>query len=43
MLDLVGKNQFTPRGVEQIKEAVRNRNSVGDKTELKLLIPEPLP
>ena len=31
-------NQFTPEGLEQIKEAVRDRNSVGDMTELKLLI-----
>ena len=31
-------NNFTPEGGEQIKEAVRDRNSVGDMTELKLLI-----
>ena len=31
-------NQFTPKGVEQIEEAVSKRNSVGDMTELKLLI-----
>ena len=36
------RNQFTPKGVQQIKEAVRNRNSVGDMTGLKLLISEPL-
>ena len=31
-------NQFTPEGVEQIKEAVRDRNSVGDMTKLELKI-----
>ena len=35
---LEGKNQFTPKGVEQIKEAVSKRNSVGDMTKLELLI-----
>ena len=33
-----GKNQFTREGVEQIEEAVRERNSVGDMTELELLV-----
>ena len=34
-------NRFTREGVEQIKKAVRERNSAGDMTELELLIDEP--
>ena len=34
-------NQFTQEGVEQLKEAVRDRNSVGDMTEVKQLMIEP--
>ena len=33
-------NCFTREGVEQIEKAVRERNSAGDMTELKLLIDE---
>ena len=40
-VDPEGRNQFTPKGVQQVKEAVSKRNSVGDMTKLKLLIPEP--
>jgi hypothetical protein len=36
-------NCFTREGVEQIKKAVRERNSAGDMTKLELKIPEPLP
>ena len=41
--DLMGtvspiRNRFTREGVEQIKKAVRERNSVGDMTKLELLI-----
>jgi hypothetical protein len=31
---------FTGEGVEQMKKAVRERNSAGDMTQLKLKIPE---
>ena len=34
-------NCFTREGVEQIKKVVRERNSAGDMTELKLSIDEP--
>ena len=37
----IERNYFTREGVEQIKEAVSKRNSVGDMTELKLSISEP--
>ena len=36
-----GRNQFTPKGLEQIKEAVSKRNSVGDMTKLELSISDP--
>ena len=40
-------NRFTREGVEQIEKAVRERNSAGDMTELKLntpaVEPQPLP
>ena len=32
-------NRFTREGVEQIEKAVRERNSAGDMTELKLFTP----
>ena len=34
-------NRFTQGGVEQIKKAVRERNSAGNMTELELIIDEP--
>jgi hypothetical protein len=34
------QNRFTGEGVEQIEKAVRERNSAGDMTELKLLLTE---
>ena len=34
----VSPNCFTQEGVEQIEKAVRERNSAGDMTELKLII-----
>ena len=40
------RNDFTREGVEQMAKAVRERNSAGDMTELKLLTPpavEPQP
>ena len=36
-------NQFTPKGKELLKEAVKERNSVGGMTELKLVIDRPWP
>jgi hypothetical protein len=40
---MVLPNWFTPEGVEQMEKAVRERNSAGDMTELKLSITEPQP
>ena len=36
-------NQFTPKGNELLEEAVKERNSVGGMTELKLMIDRPWP
>ena len=35
-------NQFTPKGKELLEEAVKERNSVGGMTELKLMIDRPV-
>ena len=38
LVGMVSPNRFTREGEEQIKKAVRERNSAGDMTELELLI-----
>ena len=45
-MGMLPPNRFTREGVEQIEKAVRERNSAGDMTELKLFTPpavEPQP
>ena len=41
-MEMESANRFTPKGVEQIKKAARERKSAGDMTELELKLSIPV-